>query len=92
MFVETITSPRSEWEAWNQRLGMLADPPEALVAAIAWDTGDGNVTAVNVWDSADAIGEFFVARVHPLLPELGEPTAKPARHGPPIAVYLRPRP
>jgi hypothetical protein len=92
MFVETITSPRLEWEAWNGRLGMLTDPPQTLVASIAWDAGDGNVTAVNVWDSAEAVGEFFVARVHPIVQELGEPAVKPARHGPPLAIYLRSQP
>jgi hypothetical protein len=91
MFVETITSPRSEWEAWNERLGMLTDPPETLVATIAWDAGEDYVTAVNVWDSAEAIGQFFESRVSPILHDLGEPTSKPARHGPPITVYLRPR-
>jgi hypothetical protein len=92
MFVETITAPRDEWERWNERIRLLTDPPEALVASIAWDAGDGKVTGVNVWDSAEAIGEFFVARVHPTIQELGEPSTKPMRHGPPVAVYLRPRP
>jgi hypothetical protein len=90
MFVETITAPRDEWERWNGRLRLLADPPKALVASIAWDTGDGNITGVNLWDSAEAVGDFFIARVHPTLQALGEPTTKPTRHGSPIAVYLRP--
>jgi hypothetical protein len=90
MFVETITSPRAEWELWNERLRLLLDPPDALVASIAWDAGDGNISAINVWDSAEAVGDFFMSRTHPLLQELGEPSAKPARHGPPVAVYIRP--
>jgi len=90
MFVETITSPRDEWERWNERLRIFIDPPDALVASVAWDSGDGNVTAVNVWDSAEAVGDFFVARTHAALQELGEPTAKPTRHGRPVAIYLRP--
>jgi hypothetical protein len=89
MFVETIISPRDEWELWNERLRLLVDPPDALVASIAWDSGEGNVTAVNVWDSAEAVGDFFVARTQPLLQELGEPSTKPARHGSPVAIYLR---
>ena len=45
MFVETITAPRAEWEQFTERLRILADPPEALVASVAWDAGDGTVTA-----------------------------------------------
>ena len=90
MFVETITALREEWEQWNDRLRLLSDPPEALIASIAWDAGDGKVTAVNLWDSPEAVGDFFLARVQPNLQQLGEPTTKPARHGPPVAVYLRP--
>ena len=90
MFVETITSPREEWETWSQRIASLTDdPPEALVASVTWDAGDGKVTTLNVWDSAEAIAEFFVASVHPVIQELGEPSGKPARHGPPVAVYIR---
>ena len=89
MFVETITAPREEWEQWNKRLNLLSDPPDALIASIAWDAGDGKVMALNLWDSAEAVGDFFVARVHPTLQELGEPATKPDRHGSPVAVYLR---
>ena len=89
MFVETITAHRGEWEQWNERLHLLSDPPEALIASIAWDAGDGKVMALNLWDSAEAVGAFFGARVHPTLQELGEPATKPVRHGSPVAVYLR---
>jgi hypothetical protein len=89
MFAETITAPRAEWERWTARLRILTDPPSALVASIVWDAGGGNVTALNLWDSPDAVGEFYVARIHETLQEIGEPTAKPVRHGSPIAVYLR---
>ena len=51
MFVETIVLPRREWERWNERLRLAADPPEALIASIAWDSGDGEVTGVNVWET-----------------------------------------
>jgi hypothetical protein len=90
MFIETITAPRDDWERWNERLSLLTDPPEALVASIAWDAGDGNVTGMNLWDSAEAVGDFFLARVNPTLAELGEPSTKPKRHGQPLAVYIRP--
>ena len=89
MFVETITSPRDEWERWNDRLRMLTEPPTALVASIAWMTDDGKDTTINVWDSPDAIADFFVERVHPIVEAEGEPAGKPIRHGEPVAVYLR---
>jgi hypothetical protein len=91
VFVETITIPRPEWEEFAERLRMLSDPPEALIATIAWDAGEGLVTAVNLWDSPAAVGDFYVARVQEALQEVHEPTAKPIRRGPPIAVYLRSR-
>lgn len=89
MFVETITSPRDEWDRWNERLRMLAEPPAALIASIAWETGDGRVTAVNVWDSPEAVADFFVERVRPLVEAEGEPSTKPMRHGEPLAMYVR---
>ena len=89
MFVETITSPAVEWQRWNERLRMLADPPRALVATIAWNAGDDRVTAVNVWDTAEAVGEFFVERVHAIVDAEGEPPVAPTRHGEPVAFYVR---
>jgi hypothetical protein len=89
MFVETITTPRDEWDRWNERLRMLADPPAALIASIAWQTGDGEVTSVNVWESPEAVADFFIERVRPLVEAGGEPATKPMRHGVPLAVYLR---
>jgi hypothetical protein len=60
MFLETIVQPRGEWERWTQRLRLLTEPPEALVAMIAWDSGDGEVTEVNVWETPGAIAGFFM--------------------------------
>ena len=34
------------WERWHERLRLLDDPPEALVASIAWESADGEVTGV----------------------------------------------
>src|SRR5262249_61064620 len=55
MFVETVVAPRPEWEHWYELTGISADPPEALIASIAWDSGDGQVTVVNVWETPGAI-------------------------------------
>ena len=90
MFVETITSPRDEWERWRERLTLDEKPPAGLVASIAWHAGEGAVTVLNLWDSPDSVAEFYVDRVHGLVQELGEPAGKPERHGQPLAVFLRP--
>ena len=90
MFVETVTAPREEWERWTENLRLIADPPEALVAAVAWVGADGLVTALNVWDSAEAVGAFYVERVLAIVQaQGGEPPNRPERHGEPIAVYIR---
>ncbi len=89
MFVESITLTRQEWERGNERLRLISDPPDALVASVAWLGADGRVTAVNVWDSAEAIGDFYVDRVHALVQAEGEPSSKPERHGEPLAMYVR---
>ena len=67
MFVETIVLPYRDWERWQQRLRLVDDPPEALIASIAWSSGDGEVTGVNVWDTPRAIADFFMERVHPFV-------------------------
>jgi hypothetical protein len=90
MFVETITAPRHEWERWHERLRYTTDPPQALIASIVWDAGDGQVTAVNVWDTPAAIADFYMERVRPIVEAEGEPTNKPQRHGEPLAFYVRP--
>jgi hypothetical protein len=89
VFVETIDLPLPEWERWHERLRYSNDPPEALIATIVWDSGDGRVTGVNLWDTPEAIADFYVDRVGPIVAVEGEPTNKPQRHGEPLAFYLR---
>jgi len=89
MFVDTVTAPREEWERWTERLRVISDPPAALVASIAWIGADGLVTAVNVWDSPEAVADFYVERVHPIVQAEGEPANAPQRHGAPLVVYIR---
>jgi hypothetical protein len=89
MFVETITAPRIEWERWHERLRLTADPPDALIASIAWNSGDGQVTVISVWETPAAIADFFMERIRPIVEVEGEPANKPARHGEPLAFYLR---
>jgi hypothetical protein len=89
MFVETITADRDEWIGWRDSLRLATDPPASLVATIAWEGDGGTVTSVNVWESAEAIADFFIERVQSTLAAAGEPRSKPVRHGPPIAFYVR---
>ena len=89
MFVETIALPRAEWELGHERLRYSSDPPEALIATIVWDAGDGRVTGVTLWDTAEAVADFSMERVRPIVEVNGEPTSKPQRHGEPLAFYLR---
>jgi hypothetical protein len=89
MFVETIALPRPEWERWYELLGYSTNPPEALIATIVWDSGDGQVTGVNLWDTPESIADFYMERVRPIVEVEGEPTSKPDRHGEPLAFYLR---
>src|SRR2546428_2889320 len=77
MFLETVTAPRDEWEHWNERLRMLSDPPRALVAAITWNAGDGQVTSLNLWETPEAVADFFMERVRPILEAEGEAANKP---------------
>lgn len=89
MFVETITAPGEVWHRWTDRLRLFSEPPAALSAAIAWDNGDGTITAVNVWDTPSAVADFFLERVEPVIAAEGQPDYKPVRHGEPVASYFR---
>jgi hypothetical protein len=89
MFVETITADSDEWVRWQDGLQLASHPPASLIATIAWESGNDTVTAVNVWESAEAIADFFIERVQPMLAAGGEPASKPVRHGQPLAFYVR---
>lgn len=71
-------------------LRVYDDPPEALAVSVAWDSGGGNVTMLNVWDNPAAVGDLYMERMVAVIEELGEPTSKPERHGAPVAAYIRP--
>jgi hypothetical protein len=89
MFVETIDCPGEVWRHWTDRLRLFAEPPSALFASIAWDNGDGTVSAVNVWDNPSAVADFFLERVEPVIAAEGKPDYKPVRRGEPVASYFR---
>ena len=73
MFVESITSSREEWQRFSQGVRLASDPPEALVLSVSWDAGEDRVTVLNVWDTAEAVADFYVDRVHTLIQQHGEP-------------------
>lgn len=89
MFVETITAPGEVWRHWTDRLRLLTEPPPALFASVAWDNGDGTISALNIWDNPSAVADFFLERVEPVIAAEGNPDYKPLRHGEPVASYFR---
>jgi hypothetical protein len=89
MFVERVAAPRKEFELWDARLRMVTDPPQALALSVAWEE-DGEVTCINVWDSPEAIADFFIERVRPFVEDEGTPANKPQRLGHAIRAYVRP--
>ncbi len=48
-------SGEAEWREWTAKLRLLTEPPDELVASIAWDSGDGTITSGNVWDTPVAV-------------------------------------
>ena len=91
MFIETVTAPREVWEQWSTRLRLFSEPPAALVAAVAWNAGDGMITSLNVWDDPSAVADFFVDRVQPVVESEGPADYKPVRRGNAVATYFRPQ-
>jgi hypothetical protein len=92
MFIETVTAPREVWEQWSTRLRLFSEPPAALVAAVAWDAGDGMITSLNVWDNPSAVADFFVDRVQPVVEAEGPADYKPVHAGTPSRRTSEPRP
>lgn len=68
---------------------LFTDPPVALFTSIAWDNGDGTISAVNVWDNPSAVADFFLGRVEPVIAAEGKPEYIPVRHGEPVASHFR---
>lgn len=90
MFVDTITVPRPEWEFVIAKTRIVDDPPEGLLAAIAWDAGGGEVTAVMVWETPAARGNFSADKMMPLLAD-APPGALAGSLAPvdPVTLFLR---
>jgi hypothetical protein len=89
MFVETVTAPRAAADAMREKLQVSQNPPDALVLAVEWVSGEGEVTRLHVWDNPGAIADFYLERIQPIIEAEGKPPGSPERHGEPIEVYVR---
>jgi hypothetical protein len=89
MFAETITLERSLLQAVWDHSRLFTDPPAGLLAAITWESGGDDVTAVMVWESPAARGDWAAERMVPLFEAgiLGEEHGHPERVTP-VQVYL----
>lgn len=90
MFAETVTTPRSAADTVWERSRLFSEPPTGLVAAIAWESGDDDVTTVMVWETPGARGDFAAERMVPLYEAgiLGAEHGHPDRVTP-VQVYVR---
>jgi hypothetical protein len=61
--LKTIALPRPGWERREEHLSYTTDPPQTMVDTIVRDAGGGQMTGVNVWDTAGAIADFYIKRV-----------------------------
>lgn len=89
MFIETLVSPRVEWEEWSRDLRVLSDPPKGLLSLTVWESGEQEITACFLWEQPSDVADFFIERIEPLLETKGEPKHKPLRREP-VAAYVRP--
>jgi len=76
MFIDIVTASTSDLDSVDERAGLFSDPPDGLAAAIAWESGDDEITTVMVWDSPGDRGNFAFKKIMPLMEEgiiRGEP-------------------
>ena len=55
---------------------VIGSGPNGLAAAIAWESGEDEVTTVMVWDTPSDRGDFAFEKMMPLIEEAGI-TGKP---------------
>jgi hypothetical protein len=81
MFLDLITTSRAEVDIVDREAGLFSDPPEGLLAALAWEAEegdpDGEVTVLTVWETPGARGDWGYQRIMPLA-ESGVITGDPA--------------
>jgi hypothetical protein len=91
MFMDKVTTTRDAAEEVWRESRLLDDAPSSLLAPLAWEEEDGQVTTVSVWESAASRGQVAADRVMPLF----EQGILDERHGSPhpvpaVRIYLRP--
>jgi hypothetical protein len=81
MFLDLITTTRAEVDIVDREAGLFSDPPEGLLAALAWEAEgadpDGEVTVLTVWATPGARGDRGYQRIMPLAGS-GAVTGEPA--------------
>jgi hypothetical protein len=88
MFVDLVTSKKSEYESIDAETGLYSNPPDDLLAAIAWEAdAPDQVTVLHVWRTADARGTFAFEKIMPLA-QAGKIESNPRRLTP-FKVFLR---
>lgn len=87
MFTETITIPAPEFEQFEQRVELFADPPPGLLSAICYEDGPDDVSLVMLWETASARGDFAADRVMTRTQDL-HLTRQPERRTP-VHTYVR---
>lgn len=76
MFIDIVTTSTADLDVVDERAGLFSDPPDGLAAAIAWESGDDEITTVMVWDTPGDRGDFAFKKMMPLMEEgvvSGEP-------------------
>jgi hypothetical protein len=77
MFIDIVTTSTADLGVVDERAGLFADPPDGLAAAIAWESGDDEITTVMVRDTPGDRGDFAFKKMMPLMEE-GAVRGKPA--------------
>lgn len=89
MFIEIVTSTSSELEVIEEQAGLFSDPPEGLLASIAWEADSPDeVTVLMVWQTPEARGDYAFEKIMPLA-LAGKVVSSPQRLKP-FKVFIRP--
>ncbi len=89
MFMDKVITTRDVAEEVWETSKLLDEPPDSLLALLAWEE-DGLVTTVSVWESAADRGQVAADRFMPLF----ERGVLDERHGSPhpvetVKIFLR---
>ena len=87
MFIDRVTTARSEIETVDAETRLFSDPPDGLLVAVSWEDGNDQITTVMVWETAAARGEFAFEKMMPLIAR-GNITGEPEILSP-FRVFVR---